>query len=74
MQIQSCLSMCSLLCWFSITGIFLQIAVFGVNFTVAQLCVLFAAVNSFYYTMKAFSKIFAGGVGKNKSSVSVRLY
>jgi len=48
----------------------IEIAVFGANLTVAQLCVLFAAVNSFYYTMKAFSKIFAGGVGKNKSSVS----
>lgn len=51
--------------------LFLQLVAFGVNLSLAQLSVLFTGVNSAYYALKSFSKIFAGGVGKNKSSVSV---
>lgn len=43
----------------------------GTSLTLAQIAVLFAAVNSSYYMVKTFAKILAGGVGKNKSSVSV---
>ena len=49
--------------------------IFQVNFlwnlTIAQLCVLFTAIGGVYYDIRALSRIFAGGVGKNKSSVSV---
>lgn len=62
-------------------AVFLSTAIYGgdlwryeVNFlwnlTIAQLCVLFTAIGGVYYDIRALSRIFAGGVGKNKSSVS----
>ena len=48
-----------------------KVDVFGQQLSIAQMAVLFTAFNSAWYMAKAFSTILAGGVGKNKSSVSV---
>eukprot|EP00112_Aurelia_sp_Birch-Aquarium-sp1_P001670 Seg1181.1 transcript_id=Seg1181.1/GoldUCD/mRNA.D3Y31 product="Cholinephosphotransferase 1" protein_id=Seg1181.1/GoldUCD/D3Y31 len=47
-----------------------MVDVFGQQLSIAQMAVLFTAFNSAWYMAKAFSTILAGGVGKNKSSVS----
>eukprot|EP00795_Rhopilema_esculentum_P008613 gene8613-14625_t len=47
-----------------------EVTILGANLSLAQLAVIFAALNSFYYMLNSFSKILAGGVGKNKSTVS----